>query len=277
MMRQMHKRLVTAVVVATLGAVLVLPGQREAEAFSTVDLNEQLVMATLWMQTSAEYRALCHQTFNWARLNLQAFLSYYQGGKPVAVIVDVDETVIDNSAYEGFLIGNDFGYSSKTYVPWMAAAQAEAIPGALEFLTYAKDKGVEIFYVTNRKMVGYDDTVKNLTALGFPYVDQKHLLLRTDTSDKQPRRDIVAADYEVAFLMGDNLNDFESVFAKRSVAERFTLVDDRKAKWGSKFIVLPNPRYGEWEGAMYSYNYGASAAEKDKMRKELLKRWDYQP
>jgi 5'-nucleotidase (lipoprotein e(P4) family) len=159
----------------------------------------------------------------------------------------------------------------------MAAAQAEAIPGALEFLTYAKDKGVEIFYVTNRKVVGYEGTAKNLATLGFPDVDEKHLLLRTDTSDKQPRRDIVLADYEVAFLMGDNLNDFESVFAKKSVADRFTLVDDRKAKWGSKFIVLPNPTYGEWEGAVYNYNWGASAAEKDQMRKELLKRWNYMP
>jgi 5'-nucleotidase (lipoprotein e(P4) family) len=277
MTRHIKKSVLTATIVATLTVLLVLPGQREAKAYTTMDLNEQLVMATLWMQTSAEYRALCYQTFNLARLNLQAFLSYYKGEKPVAVIVDADETVIDNSAYEAFLIGKDFGYSSKTWTPWMAAAQAEAIPGALEFLTYAKDKGVEIFYVTNRKMVGYEGTAKNLTALGFPYVDEKHLLLRTDTSDKQPRRETVMADYEVAFLMGDNLNDFESVFAKKSVADRFTAVDDRKAKWGSKFIVLPNPTYGEWEGAVYNYNWGASAAEKDQMSKELLKRWNFQP
>ncbi|MDJ0783653.1 MAG: 5'-nucleotidase, lipoprotein e(P4) family [Desulfosarcinaceae bacterium] len=277
MIRKMQNGLMMTGLVLAFTALLLLPGQRDAEAFSTKDLNEQLVMATLWMQTSAEYRALCYQTFNLARLNLQAFLSYYKGQKPVAVIVDADETVIDNSAYEAFLIGNDFGYSSKTWNPWMAAAQAEAVPGALDFLSYAKAQGVEIFYVTNRKMVGYEGTAKNLAALGFPFVDEKHLLLRTDTSDKQPRRDIVMADYEVAFLMGDNLNDFESVFAKKSVADRAAAVDERKAKWGSKFIVLPNPTYGEWEGAIYNYNWGASAAEKDKMRKELLKRWDYMP
>ena len=277
MIRRLQKGLMMAMVVVTLTGLVLLPGQRDAAAFSTVDLNEQLVMATLWMQTSAEYRALCYQTFNLAKLNLQAFLSYYKGEKAVAVIVDADETVIDNGAYEAFLIGNDFGFSSKTWTPWMAAAQAEAVPGALDFLTFASEQGVEIFYVTNRKTVGYEGTEKNLAALGFPNVDQKHLLLRTDTSDKQPRRDIVTADFEVAFLMGDNLNDFESVFAKKSVAERFAAVDERKAKWGSKFIVLPNPTYGEWEGAMYNYNWGASAAEKDKMRKELLKRWNYTP
>ena len=210
-------------------------------------------------------------------MNLDTFLGSYSGSKPVAVIVDADETVIDNTAYEAFLVGNDFGYSSKTWTPWMAAAKATAIPGALEFLNYAKTKDVEIFYITNRKMVGYEGTAKNLKALGFPYVDKKHLLLRTDTSDKQPRRDIVEKDYEVAFLMGDNLNDFLSVFRKKSIAERFTETDKIKDMWGVKFIVLPNPTYGEWEGAIYDGNWGASPAEKDQMRKEHLKRWDYMP
>ena len=241
------------------------------------DLNEQLVMALLWMQTSAEFRALCHQSFNLARMNLDTFLSSYTGAKPVAVVVDADETVIDNSEYEAFLIGNSFGYSSKTWTPWMAAARAKAVPGARDFLNYAKAKGVEIFYITNRKMVGYEGTEKNLKELGFPFVDKKHLLLRTDTSDKQPRRDIVAGDYEIAFLMGDNLNDFLSVFRKKSVADRFAEVDKRNDKWGKKFIMLPNPTYGEWEGAIYKGNWGAGAAEKNKMRKEHLKRWDYKP
>lgn len=249
----------------------------EAAPYTTMDLNEQLVMATLWMQASAEFRAICYQSFNLARMNLDAFMASYKGKKPVAVAVDCDETVIDNTEYEAFLIGNDFGYSSKTWTPWMAAAKATAMPGAVEFLNYAKEKGVEIFYITNRKAVGYEGTAKNLAALGFPYVDEKHLLVRTDTSDKQPRRDIVSKDYAVAFLMGDNLNDFSSLFGKGTVAGRAEEVDKIKDLWGKKFIVLPNPTYGEWEGAVYEYNWGASAAEKDQMRKKYLKRWDYKP
>jgi len=245
--------------------------------YTTRDLNEQLVLATVWMQASAEYRALCYQAFNLARMNLDAFLSTHKGGKPVAVIVDADETVIDNSAYEAFLIGQDFGYSSKTWTPWMAAAEATATPGALAFLKYAESKNVEIFYLTNRKIVGYEGTEKNLKALGFPYVDKKHMLLRTGSSDKQERRDMVEKDYAVAFLMGDNLNDFLSVFRKKSVDERFAETDKIKDSWGKKFIVLPNPTYGDWEGAVYKGNWGASPAEKDKMRKDYLKRWNYQP
>ena len=271
------KLAVMAIVVMGLLAVGSQIPAKGPEQYTMLDLNEQLVMSTLWMQTSAEYRALCYQTFNLAKMNLDMFIGAHTGSKKVAVIVDADETVIDNSAYEAFLIGNDFGFSSKTWTPWMAAAQATAVPGALEFLNFAKEKGVEIFYVTNRKMVGYEGTEKNLKALGYPYVDKKHLLHRTDTSDKQARRDMVAKDYEIAFLMGDNLNDFLSVFAKKSVADRFAEVDKIKDRWGKKFIVIPNPTYGEWEGAIYKGNWGASAAEKDKMRKDHLQRWDYQP
>ncbi len=247
-----------------------------ATPYTTRDLNEQLVMATLWMQASAEYRALCYQAFNVAAMNLDSFLNSYTGSKPVAVIVDADETVLDSSAYEAFLIGQDFGYSSQTWIPWMAAAEARAIPGAKRFLGYAAAKGVEIFYISNRKKVGYEGTSRNLMDLGFPDVDAKHLLLRTDSSDKQARRETVFRDYEVAMLIGDNLNDFASEFGGQNVAERLAATDVLKGQWGTRFIVIPNPSYGEWEGAVYGYDWGASAAEKDQMRKSYLIKWDYQ-
>jgi len=250
--------------------------EESVASYTTRDLNEQLVMATLWMQSAAEYRALCYQAFNVAAMNLDSFLNSYTGSKPVAVIVDADETVIDNSVYEAFLIGQDFGYSSKTWVPWMAAAEARAIPGAKPFLEYAAAKGVEVFYVTNRKMVGFDGTKKNLMNLGFPNVDEKHLLLRTDSSDKMARRELVGRDYEVALLIGDNLNDFTSEFGGKNIAERFAATDAVKGQWGTRFIVVPNPTYGEWEGAVYGYDWGASAAEKNQMRKANLIKWDYQ-
>jgi 5'-nucleotidase (lipoprotein e(P4) family) len=277
--RRNHIGILTIVLVLCVflfNGPLFAEGKAQRE-YTAEDLNEQLVMAALWMQTSAEYRALCYQAFNLAQMNLDQFLKDYKGEKPVAIIVDADETVIDNSAYEGFLIGKDFGYSSKTWNPWMAAAEATAIPGALDFLQYAKSRGVETFYVTNRKMVGYEGTRKNLATLNFPFVDKKHLLVRTKSSDKQPRRDLVLKDYALALLMGDNLNDFESVFAKKSIAQRFAETDKVKNLWGTKYIVLPNPSYGDWEGSVYNGNWGANAAEKDEMRKALIKRWNYQP
>jgi 5'-nucleotidase (lipoprotein e(P4) family) len=252
-------------------------GSIAADQYATRDLNEQLVMATLWVQTSAEFRALCYQSFNLAKMNLDAFLGSYSGSKPVAVSVDVDETLLDNSLYEAFLIGNDFGYSSKTWGPWQASGLATAYPGAQDFLNYCKAKGVEVFYITNIKMEYYDHASKKLASLGFPNIDKKHLMFRTDTSDKQPRRDIVEKEYEIALFMGDNLNDFLSVFRKKPVDARSAEVDKIREAWGKKFILVPNPMYGDWEGAVYNGNWGASPAEKDKMRKDHLRRWDYTP
>jgi len=281
-MKRIRKKVKSTLVLILMVSFISIGCQSKAPApmaptFSNKDLNEQLVMATLWMQTAAEYRALCYQSFNLARMNLDSFLDSYKGDKPVAIIVDADEAVIDNSAYEAFLIGQNSGYSSKTWVPWMNAAEAKAIPGAGEFLQYANSKGVETFYITNRKMVGYEGTKTNLEALGFPDVDKKHLLLRTKSSNKQARRDIVLKDYAVALYMGDNLNDFESGFAKKSVEQRFALTDEVKEAWGTKYIVLPNPSYGEWEAAVIGGNFRASAAEKDKMRKDHLIRWNKKP
>ncbi len=244
------------------------------DEYTTKDLNEQLVMATLWMQQSAEFRALCYQAFNMAKMTLDNDIANNTSDKPRAIVVDADETVIDNSAYEAHLVGQDYGYSSSTWNPWMDAAEAKAIPGALEFLTYAKEQGVEVFYITNRKMVGYEGTEKNLKDLGFPCVDEKHMLLRTGSSDKEERRQIVKNDYNVVLYMGDNLNDFSSDFGNKSVEERFTATDTHKEKFGTKWIVLPNPTYGEWEGAVYDYNWGASAKEKDEMRKQKLTKWN---
>jgi 5'-nucleotidase (lipoprotein e(P4) family) len=219
---------------------------------------------------------MCYQAYNLAKMNLDAFLSTYDGTKKVAISVDVDETLIDNSPYEAMLIGNDFGYS-KGWGEWQAARLAKAYPGAVEFLNYAKLRGVEVFYITNIKMKYYDHASKKLESLGFPFIDEKHLLFRTDTSDKQPRRDMVEKDYVIAVFLGDNLNDFLSVFRKKSVEQRAAEVDKIRDEWGKRFIVFPNPMYGDWVGAIYKGNWGASAAEKDMMHKEHLNRWDYQP
>ena len=272
-MKNTFKNLLILILISNLTLVSCVEKTPNSE-YSQKDLNEQLVLATLWMQTSAEYRALCYQIFNLAKLNLEKVISEKKAKKPLAIIVDADETVIDNSAYEGFLVGKDFGYSSATWNKWMDAAEAKAVPGAVEFLNYANQKGVEIFYITNRRIIGYKGTEKNLKRLGFPNVDEKHLLLRTDTRNKQTRRDIVEKDYSVVLLMGDNLNDFLNVFAEKSMEERFVETDNLKDIWGTKFIVLPNPLYGEWEGAIIDYDYGMSAKDKDIMRKESLRRWD---
>ncbi|WP_083238734.1 5'-nucleotidase, lipoprotein e(P4) family [Caloranaerobacter ferrireducens] len=256
---------------------LIFPGDEIVLTdYTTKDLNEQLVMATSWVQNSAEYRALCYQAFNLAKMILDNDLATNDSTEKRAIIVDIDETVLDNSAYEAHLIGKDYGYSSKTWNPWMAEGIAEPIPGAVEFLNYAADKGVEVFYISNRKMVGFEGTLKNLKEKGFPFADEEHIMLRTAESSKKARREKVDENYRIVLLMGDNLNDFSEVFEKKSVQDRFAVTDEYKDYFGSKFIVLPNPMYGEWEGAIYKYNWGASAKEKNEMRKSNLRVWNFE-
>lgn len=243
-------------------------------AYTTKDFNEQLVMATLWMQTAAEYKACCYQAFNLAKMLVDKKLAEGISVKPLAIIVDCDEAVIDNSAYEAGLIGTENAYSSKTWDLWMQAAEAKEIPGATEFLNYVNEQGVETFYVTNRtKETGYEGTMKNLLDLGFPNVDEKHLMLKTETSNKQPRRDMVLEEYEVIFYLGDNCGDFAVDYYHASLEERNAAAVADKDKFGIDFIVLPNPTYGDWDGAIFEFNYGATPAEKDEYRKKALEGW----
>lgn len=268
-----------------VGQKLILPKTTEnhmdtpcaENTYSTKDMNEQLVMGTLWTQASAEFRALCYQTFSLAKMKVKEDLKDTSVVKPRAIVVDLDETIIDNTPYEAWLVGKDFGYSSKTWNPWIREGVAPALPGAVEFLKFCESSGVEVFYVSNRKVLednsGYAGTVRNLIALGLPNVDEKHVLLRTGSSDKTERRAMAEKDHHVILYMGDNLNDFMQDFAKLPVDERFAKTDKYKNEFGEKFIVMPNPMYGEWEGAVYNYNWGASPSEKDKMRKAQLKLW----
>lgn len=248
--------------------------------YTTEDLNEQLMMATLWVQNSAEFRALSYQTFSLAKMLVEKDLLDETVEEPRAIVVDLDETILDNSPYEAWLIGQDRGYSSSTWNPWIRLGVAPAMPGAVDFLKFCEENNVEVFYVSNRKVLddnsGYEGTVKNLKALGLPNVDEEHVLLRTGSSNKDERRAIAQDGRHIVLYMGDNLNDFLHDFADLTVEERFAKTDEYKEEFGKKFVVMPNPMYGEWEGAMYEFNWGASAQEKDQMRKDLLNRWEYE-
>ena len=236
--------------------------------------NEYQTGAILWMQSSGERAALSYQAFSLARLMLDRDLRTGRSKMHRAVIVDIDETIMDNSRYQAWLIKHRQNFSDQTWLDWVNRSEATAIPGALEFLNYANSRGVRVFYITNRKLAEKEGTAANLRKLGFPNVNDETLLVRTDpkSSSKEPRRLSVSSKYRVVLLMGDNLNDFSDVFENaKSVSARISVTDQNKTKFGARFIVLPNPMYGDWENAVYDYNFKLSEAEKDSKRKGLLK------
>ena len=261
-----------------LGAGLLaipLAGNALAQDYTVKDLNEQLVMATLWIQRSAEFQALSHQAYNVAKMVFDFDLQKGDTGRKRAVIVDIDDTVLDNSPFEAGLIDNNFSYPTG-WGDWCNNGIAKALPGAVDFLNYVVSRGGDVFYLSNRKIKYKEGTMKNLKALGFPQVTDDRMLLREKTSDKEPRRAIVRKEHRIVLLMGDNLNDFDNIFREKNLDDRAAAVDQVKDQFGSKFIVLPNPMYGDWEGSVYEGNWKLSPAEKSKARKAALIRWNKQ-
>lgn len=217
--------------------------------------------ATLYQQKAAEYRALTYQAYNLARLRLDEDLDKKNVKKlakderkrPRAVIVDIDETVLDNSPSNAYAAKNNLPFSVKDWYAWGEMRKAKPVPGAVDFLNYAVSKGIKIFFVSNRDEVQKQATIDNLKAAGFHDVTADNVVLRQGDSTKEPRRMAVAAKYRIVLLMGDNLDDFSNVFEKKSVADRFAETDKTRDVWGKRFIVLPNAMYGTWESAIYDY------------------------
>jgi 5'-nucleotidase (lipoprotein e(P4) family) len=235
-----------------------------------ISLNEYMVMGVLYEQKAAEFNALCYQAYNIAKLMLDNKLKDKTIKKKKCVIVDIDETVLDNSPFEAKCILEGTSYP-KYWKEWVDLGNAKPMPGAVKFLSYALSKGVETFYVTNRTLDGRDITLKNLKAFGFPNVDSLHLITKNDkVSSKEIRRKKIAEKYEIMLLIGDNLADFAAVYDNQTVDKRFAATDSLKNEFGKNFIVIPNPMYGDWENAIYNYNFKLSAQEKDSIRKKNL-------
>ncbi len=231
-----------------------VPDERQA-VMSEHQLAAAERMALLWMRTSAEYRALCYQGYNAALLEVdRALADPARRSKPLAIVLDCDETVTDNTA--AMALSAAEGNGAYTGLWWREAVHAgisSAMPGAVEFLHQVDQRGVAIFYVTNRySAANYDATIENLKKLNFPSVDREHLLMMEDVkkSDKQPRFDKVAADYDVVVYMGDNAGDLPLGTKGKDLDTRNAIIDAAGKDFGTRYIVFPNPAYGAWVSAL---------------------------
>ncbi|MBP7586523.1 MAG: 5-nucleotide phosphatase [Thermoanaerobaculia bacterium] len=227
--------------------------------------NDDRLGAVLWQQSSAEYRALALAAFARARVELDRALAdrgataalEQQGAfadLPPAVIADVDETLLDNSPYEADRIRVGGRYEPVSWNAWVQRAKATAVPGAVEFARYAAERGVTMFYVTNRAAPLEEKTRQNLAAAGFPLgADRDTVLVPGErpewTSEKTTRRAEVASSFRVLLLIGDDLGDFVSG-ARARPEERVALVERYADRWQQSWILLPNPYYGSWERAL---------------------------
>lgn len=242
--------------------------------------------AVLWVQTSVEYRATAQQAYELGRRVLDealadptwtAFPDPEDGYEdlPPAVILDIDETVLDNSPYEARLLLDGEAYDESSWADWVEQRVAEPIPGARQFVEYAEERGVTVFYVSNRRAPLEAATRANLAVEGFSLDSELDTVLlrgevpEWEASDKSPRWQQVASAYRVLLMFGDNMGDFTEA-SSGSVAERAALALQHAEYWGTRWITLANPTYGSFIGAVLDNDFSLPYPQQVERKKRAL-------
>lgn len=207
---------------------------------------ERYQLPVKFQHRSAEVQALQYQAFNVARFRLDEILKQPHA-KKLAIVTDLDETIIDNTAIFVEDLKKCENYTSwKSWEAWEQFGQPELIPGSLAFLNYADQQGVTIFYISDRSQTHRQATTARLKQLNLPQVNDDQILLY-GTSKEERRQHIQAQDYEIVLLLGDTLHDFSRAFSnQQSKQQRALAVEENKDAFGHSFIMLPNVSYGAW-------------------------------
>lgn len=271
-----------------LGAVITALLSSGAARAQEVAPNDML-LATLWTQRSVEFKGNAFTVFALARIRLDEALADknwtaspaeqkadYQN-LPPAVILDIDETLLDNSRYQVWMLRNNQTFSTKTWNQFCAAQISTAIPGALEFTKYADSKGVKVFYITNRGAETEKDTRENMVKLGFPMGGNVDTFLMQGekpewTGAKGTRRAVVTKDYRVLLNIGDNFGDFDDRY-RTSDAERQKAFDADMAYWGRQWLVIANPTYGSFDTAPFGHDFKKPREEQRRAKWDVLESW----
>ena len=246
--------------------------------------QEQSMLGVLFVQTSPEFAANNIQTYKIATskidiaLNDKNWTAALEQGtnfsdKPTAIIVDVDETVLDNSAHQARAILGGFSYPTG-WLEWGNEASAPAVAGVKDFLNYADSKGVTIFYVTNRVSELRKATIENIIKLDLPFDESANpLMMKGENgwgSEKTSRRTLIAEKYRIILMAGDQITDFISLEESSvSMDARLQLSSKYEEMWGEKWFMITNPMYGKWEGAIYN-NIFPNTKERKKLRLKAL-------
>ena len=236
-----------------------------------------LLYALAWKQTAAEYQALYHQGFNIARMHVQAALDKHQpGDKPLAVITDVDDTILHVLSYWGYLVnsGRDF-FEDPLWDQWIARDLVTAAPGAIDFLNFCASNGVEVFYVTSRDQgePTLDIAMSNLNHVGAPFVDASHVTALRESSNKEVRQDEIMQSHEVVVMLGDNLNDFRrKYYIRDDVDGRLAAMEEDRDRFGMEYILFPNPTDGHWMAAIFGESEPPASEENRERLKQAASR-----
>jgi 5'-nucleotidase (lipoprotein e(P4) family) len=274
--------LATLLATVALGACGTTPVARDAPpaaapttAATTATRADDNLNAVLWVQRSAEYRAAAETVYRAATARLDAALkdptwdalvpeerANAARGLPPAVVMDIDETVLDNSPYQARLVRDGAEYNEVTWDAWVREQRAKPVPGVVEFARAAQAKGITIIYISNRAEHLIVPTLANLRAVGLPVKDDSVFLglgthvpdCEQEGSEKLCRRQFAGRSYRVLMQFGDQLGDFAQILANTPEA-RDALQAQHRGWFGERWWMLPNPTYGGWEPALFNNNW----------------------
>ena len=273
-------RVVSFAFAAALLSACAAPAPRHAA--QEPEANDNL-NAVAWTQASIEHDLIYREVYRHASEKLLVALADTQwdalsredrASTPVlglapAVIVDIDETVLDNSPYQARLVRDNARYDKATWAAWCREQAAKPLPGALEFAQLATAHGVTVFYISNRAQDLDAPTLANLRAVGFPVPDNQTVFLGLGAvvdgctqigSEKGCRRQQVARTHRVLLQLGDQLGDFVGVAQNTDEGRRAALAPYQG--WiGERWFMLPNPTYGAWESALFGNDRALEPAE----------------
>ena len=262
----------------SLGACRTMPAAEGGTAAAdtpaatvTVPADDNL-NAVLWMQRAAEYRATCETVYHAAADRLDAALkdpdwdalvpaerANAAKGLPPAVVLDVDETVLDNSPYQARLVRSGGEYDEVSWDGWVREEKAQPVPGVLDFAKAATARGITLIYISNRAEHLGPATLSNLRKAGLPVKDDSVFLglgtfvegCEQEGSEKLCRRQLAGRKYRVLMQFGDQLGDFAQIVANTPDA-RDALEAQYRGWFGQRWWALPNPSYGSWEPALFN-------------------------
>lgn len=259
-----------------------------AAAPSSADDN---LNAVAWTQTAVEHDLILREIYRTAREKLAAAVADRSWDAlphaeraadpknlPPAVILDIDETVLDNSPYQARLIRDGGEYNEFTWAQWCKQADAKPLPGAVAFTRYAAAHGVTVFYLSNRAKDLDTVTLANLRNAGFPVAGKDSFLgLGTHVagceqvgSEKGCRRKLIGERYRVLMQFGDQIGDFVDVLANTH-AGRAAAVEPYADWFGERWFVLPNPAYGSWEPALFNNDWTLPRNKRDAAKRAALR------
>jgi len=265
------------------------PTIAQAAATSATTAHDNL-NAVLWTQTSAEYKAVSETIYRAAADKLDVALSEKNwdalvpgergnavtGLKP-AVIMDVDETVLDNSPYQARLVQGGKEFDDITWDQWVAEKKAKPLPGVVDFAKAAAAKGVTILYLSNRAEHLQAATLENLRAVDMPVKDESVFLglgtfvkdCEQNGSEKNCRRKFAGQEYRVVMQFGDQLGDFVQIVANTPEG-RGQLLEEYNDWFGERWWMLPNPTYGSWEPAVFNNAWDQPADARRQAKQQAL-------